>query len=357
MKRLIYLTHSWLGILAGLALLVIGLTGSVLVFKQEIDGWLSPGLVLSSDPAGSRLPHDEYLKRLQSHLTGKQIAGFGMAPAKGFADGVYAIPVGASEGTMIYVDPATATPRGEGESVGDWLLKLHFSFFADHAGELLAGLFGIVFCLLSITGVIIYRNFWKSLLRLRWRMSARIFFSDLHKMVGISSTVFNLILGFTGAWWNLSHLLGHALGEAPEPVVKNVARHWSDSLSIDQLVSSAREKLPGYQANWISLPREHGGDVMMFGAIRGQSTLRSPYGSIITFDGNTGALKSAVAAHDADIGAQILDAFRPLHYGNFGGLPVKILWCLGGLAPAILSISGTFLWWKRRSMGRRRILA
>lgn len=351
MKRLVYLTHSWLGVIAGIALLVIGLTGSVLVFKQEIDGWLNPDLVLSSDPSGGRLTHDEYFKRLQANLTDKRIAGWGMAPQKGFADAVYAIPVGASEGIMIYVDPATATPRGEGESVGDWLLKLHFSFFADHVGELLAGLFGVVFCLLSVTGVIIYRNFWKSLLRLRWNMSARIFFSDLHKMAGISTTAFNLILGFTGAWWNLSHLLGHAMEEAPEPVVQDVVRHWSDSVSIDQLVSAANRKLPGYQVNWISLPREQGGDVMMFGAIEGQGALRSPYGSIVTFDGNTGALKSAIAAHEADIGSQVLDAFRPLHYGNFGGLPVKILWCLGGLAPAVLSISGTLLWWKRRFRG------
>jgi uncharacterized iron-regulated membrane protein len=349
MKRLIYLTHSWLGIIAGLALLVIGLTGSILVFKREIDQWMSPGLVLSSDPSGARLPHDEYFKLLQSNLPDQLIAGWGMATEKGLADAAYVIPVGTTEGRMIYVDPATASPRGSGETVGDWLLKLHYSFFADHVGEFLAGLFGVVFCLLSITGVIIYRKFWMNLFRLRWHMSARIFFSDLHKMVGISSTVFNLLLGLTGAWWNLSHLLAHATEEAPEPVVKTVARHWSDGVSIDRLVAAARETLPGYQANWISLPREHGGDVMMFGATEGQGVLRSPYGSTVVFNGETGDLKSATAARDAGLGEQILDAFRPLHFGNFGGLPVKILWCLGGLAPAALAISGSILWWRRKN--------
>lgn len=352
MKRLIYQTHSWLGIVAALVLLVIGLTGSALVFKHEIDRLAAPELVLPADPSLPRLRRDEFLANLAGRLPGHQIVGWGMAPHPGAADSVYAVPVGSSEGRMFYVDPATGLPRGSetdgGKTPGDWLLDLHYTLFADHAGELVVGIFGLVFCLLAVTGVIIYRNFWKSLLRLRWKTSARIFFSDLHKMVGISSTVFNLILGFTGAWWNLSHLIGHLFEDAPEPVVKTVARHWSDGVSIDQLVAQAREKLPGYQANWITLPMEPGGDVMMFGAMENQGILRSPYGSIVVFNGATGELKSATAARDAGLGAQIVDSFRPLHFGNFGGLTVKILWCLGGMAPAILAVSGSILWWKRK---------
>ncbi len=52
--------------------------------------------------------------------------------------------------------------------------------------------------------------------------------------------------------------------------------------------------------------------------------------------------------------AQILDSFTPLHYGTFGGLPVKILWCIGGLAPGILSITGFLMWYKRKFPKRRK---
>lgn len=352
MKRRIYQLHSWLGLIAGLGLLVVGLTGSLLVFKEEIDRVLVPRLVVLPDASRPRLDHDQFLATLQDRLPGHQIAGWGKALKPGMSDAVYAIKIGYQEGKMLYVDSTTGLPRSadieRNETLGDWLLKLHFSFFAGHAGELVVGLFGVVFCLLGITGVIIYRNFWKSLFQLRWKKSARLFFSDLHKMVGISSTAFNLLLGFTGAWWNLSHLIGHLTEEVPEPVVKTVDRQWADAVSIDKLVAAAREKLPGYQANWISFPRDKGGDVMMFGALEAQGALRSPYGSIVVFSGATGELKSATRASETGVGGQILDAFRPLHFGNFGGLPVKILWSLGGLAPAILALSGTFLWWKRK---------
>jgi uncharacterized iron-regulated membrane protein len=352
MKRRIYQIHSWLGLIAGLALLVIGLTGSALVFKQEIDSILAPGLVVLPDASKPRLDHDTFLSTLQSKLPDHVVAGWGKVDKPGLSDGVYIIKIGDQEGKMIYVDPTTGLPRSsdleKNETIGDWLLKLHFTFFADHVGELVVGLFGIVFCLLGITGVILYRNFWKHLFQLRWKKSARIFFSDLHKMVGISSTAFNLLLGFTGAWWNLSHLISHLVAEVPEPVVKTVGRQWADTVSIEKLVADARVIIPGYQANWVSLPREKGGDVMMFGGIEEQGVLRSPYGSIVVFNGATGELKSATRAGETGVWNQILDSFRPLHFGNFGGLPVKILWSLGGLAPAILALSGTFLWWKRK---------
>lgn len=352
MKRRIYQLHSWLGLIAGLALLVIGLTGSILVFKEEIDRIISPELVTVPDASKPRLDHDQFLATLQAELPEHKVVGWGKGPKPGSSDAVYIVKMGDQEGKMLYVDPSTGLPRNRdleaNETVTDWLLTLHYTFFADHVGELVVGIFGIVFCLLGVTGVIIYRNFWKTLFQLRWKKSARLFFSDLHKMVGISSTVFNLLLGFTGAWWNLSHLIGHLVEDAPEPTVKTVERQWADTVSIEKLVADARVKLPGYQANWVSLPWEPGGDVMMFGGLESQGVLRSPYGSVVVFNGATGELKSATPASETGLWGQILDAFRPLHFGNFGGIPVKILWSLGGLAPAILALSGTFLWWKRK---------
>ena len=352
MKRRIYQLHSWLGLIAGLGLLVVGLTGSILVFKEEIDRILARDLVVVEDAAKPRLDRDQFIAKLQSELPDYKVSGWGKGPQPDSSDAAYVKKVGEPEGKMLYVDPTTGLPRNrdidKNETVADWLLTLHYTLFADHVGELIVGIFGVMFCLLGITGVIIYRNFWKTLFQLRWKKSARMFFSDLHKMVGISSTVFNLILGITGAWWNLSHLIGHLIAEAPEPIVRTVERQWADEVSLEKLVADARVKFPGYQANWISLPQEKGGDIMMFGAVDNQGVLRSQYGSIIVFNGATGALKSATLASEAGIWAQILDAFRPLHYGTFGGLTVKILWSLGGLAPAILALSGTFLWWKRK---------
>ena len=41
-------------------------------------------------------------------------------------------------------------------------------------------------------------------------------------------------------------------------------------------------------------------------------------------------------------------AFSPLHYGEFGGLPFKLVWALLGLAPSMLFITGLMTWWRPR---------
>ncbi|MFT3991132.1 MAG: PepSY-associated TM helix domain-containing protein [Luteolibacter sp.] len=352
MRKFIYHSHSWLGLIAGLGLLVVGITGSALVFKQEIDALVAPELVRLPDPSKPRLSHDAFLAKIQSELPDYRVAGWGKAPKPGLSDAVYAIPLGKTEGKLMYVDSTTGIPRNpnleQNKTFTDWLLEIHYSFLGDHAGAFIVGIFGVVLFLLGCSGVYLYRGFWKTFFRLRWGKSARIFFSDFHKMVGITSTVFNLLLGFTGAWWNITHIVGHWIEDHPEPVITSTQRYWADGVSIDSMVAAARDKLPGYQANWITLPFTEKDDVMMFGSIDRQSVLHSPYGSIVVCDAKTGDVKSATSIQQAGIGLQILDSFRPLHYGNFGGIPVKILWSIGGLTPAILAITGTLMWWKRK---------
>ena len=48
------------------------------------------------------------------------------------------------------------------------------------------------------------------------------------------------------------------------------------------------------------------------------------------------------------------DWMLPLHFGEFGGLPTRILWAVGGLMPALLLTTGVIMWWKPRWWPRRR---
>ncbi|MFT3990442.1 MAG: PepSY-associated TM helix domain-containing protein [Luteolibacter sp.] len=360
MKKYLYRFHSWLGLIAGLGLLLIGLTGTILVFKTELDRLLAPQATHAENPSLPRLPEDEFYAKVRAELPGHAISGWGRIPGAK-VNQVYATPLGASEGRPFYADATTGKILGSHESGNlftDWILELHYSFFAGHPGVFIAGVFAVILCLLGITGVWIYRKFWKTLFLLRWGKSARIVFSDIHKMVGIFSTLFNLILGFTGAWWNISHAIADWSGHEPEPVVKSVESHLAPGLSIDHMLAEAEKKAPGFQPNWISLPTPDEPTLSAYGAVAGQNPFRSDYSTSATFDAKTGEPKITLAS-DEPLTAQILDAFRPLHYGTFGGLPTKILWSLGGLTPGILALTGSLMWWKRkfRKPSKRNVMA
>lgn len=353
MRKRLWLLHSWLGLVAGLGLLVIGLTGSLLVFHEELEALFNRELVRVEPASAGRLPLDTLLAHAQRQLPGHEVTGWlPQYDDPHLADLLYVIERGHNEWLVATLDPYTgqllASPRLGTTTFTGWLLDLHYMFLADHFGLGLAGLFAVMLCALGVSGVWLYRDFWKNLLTLRWNRGARILFSDLHKFTGIASVAFNLILGFTGAYWNLTHLIGHWINGDP-PQARIEQRLYPDTLSLDALARDSAERLPGFRGNFISLPSDPAAPAVIFwGTIEPRGRFTSPYGSTITYDPATGAHTATSDLRTQGPWARFADSFTPLHYGTFGGLPVKILWCIGGLTPGLLGITGFLIWSRRR---------
>lgn len=361
MKKRLWQLHAWLGITCGLALLVIGLSGSLLVFHEELEAWFNPHLVSVGPLLSGRLAPGELLERVRAATPGHEVTGWLYnRHAPELADVAYVIEHGTSQWKLVTVNPYTGGllggPMTDHGLLTGWLLEFHYTFFSEHAGLWITGVLGIVLCTLGITGVWIYRRFWRSLFTLRWRESRRIFFSDFHKMVGISSVAFNLLLGFTGAYWNLTHVIGEWVTGEPDDVPVT-GPMLAAEYPLDAVIADARERLPGFEANYVSLPWVAGGDVVLWGSFEDAGWLRSPYGSTATYDAQSGTYKGMFDIRTAGAWAQTVDSFRPLHFGDFGGLPVKVLWCLAGLAPGALAVSGGAIWWVRRRRVGTRVIA
>jgi uncharacterized iron-regulated membrane protein len=356
MRKRLWQLHSWLGLIAGLGLVVIGLTGSALVFREELESLVNPELIRVQPTAAGRLPVDALLKNAEQQLGGYEITGWLFRyDEPHLADVLYTIRHGTNEWLIATIDPYTGTllasPRAENTTLTGWLLDLHYAFFTDHAGMIVTSVFGVLLCVLGITGVWIYREFWKHLFTLRWGRGARLFFSDVHKAVGISSVAFNLVLGFTGAYWNLAHVIEEWIQGEPEQALMQ-GRLYAEGISLAAFQEDAARRIPGFRANYISLPWQPDGGVTLWGAVEPRGVLRGPYGSMVAFDARTGAYQSHDDLREAGAWRQFVDAFTPLHFGSFGGLPVKILWCAGGLTPGLLAVSGTVIALARRQRRR-----
>lgn len=353
MRKRLWQIHSWLGLFAGLGLLVIGLSGSLLVFREELESLFNPSLARVEPTPAGRLSLDALLQNAQRQLPDHEITGWLVQyDSPRSADVLYVIQRGHNEWLLATLDQYTgrllASPRLGTTTFTGWMLDLHYTFFADNVGLVIVALLGVALCLLGITGVWIYREFWKHIFTLRWKRGARILFSDLHKFVGITSAAFNLVLGFTGAYWNIAHVVGHMIyGDPPQATISE--RLYSDSLSLDALTADAAQRLPGYRANFISLPSDPKTPTITFyGAFEPRGVMRGPYSSTVGYDAKTLAHQSSVDVRASGVWAQIYDAFTPLHFGTFGGFFVKILWCVGGLTPGILGVTGFLIWRSRR---------
>jgi uncharacterized iron-regulated membrane protein len=353
MRKRLWQFHSWAGLIAGLALLVIGLTGSVLVFHEDLSAIFQPEKTAVVPAPSGRLSLDTLLSHAERQLPDHEITGWHVQnehPRR--ADNLYVIRRGDNVWLTATLDPYTgrllSEPHSMETTLQGWLLDLHHKFFADDVGIALSGVFGVLLCALGVSGVWLYREFWQNVFTLRWRRGARLLFSDLHKFAGITSVGFNLVFGFTGAYWNLTHTAEHLIeDEIEQPVIDR--RLYPNTLSIDAVVSDAATRLPGFRTNFVSLPSVPTAPaVILWGAVEPRSLLTNLYGSTLTYDPVTGAHQGTNDLRSAAWWTRVTDTFESLHFGNFAGLPVKIVWCLAGLAPGVLAVTGFTIWWLRR---------
>jgi uncharacterized iron-regulated membrane protein len=350
MRKRVWQIHSWLGLICGLFLVLIGLTGSLLVFSHELDALFHPRMV-RVEQTGPRLSFDHLLREVNRQLPGYEVVGWPISANPHAADAVRVRQRGHPEWTRAYVNSYTGQVLGHGEwrgTVSDWLLELHYSLFLKTWGTAVCGVVAVGFCILGLTGIWLYWVFWRSFFSLRWGKSVRIFCSDLHKAVGISSVVFNLILGFTGAWWNLPSI--PQVWNPPPEIPSPAERLYSVSISISAMMTEAVRQLPGLDLSETNLgfPRGVGQPFIVRGRLASHP-FASPFGSSVSFDAQTGAVLEKSDLRQQPLWAQIEDAMGPLHFGTFGGWPVKVLWCVGGLTPGILSLSGFLIWRARRT--------
>ncbi|MDP0501396.1 MAG: PepSY-associated TM helix domain-containing protein [Verrucomicrobiota bacterium JB022] len=358
--KTIWKIHSLLGLFCGLGLLVIGLTGSVLVFHQEIANllWPEKRLVAEVKPAEERIPLQQLVPQVEAAFPDFFIQGWRPRYDSATRDDVYLTRRGTDDWYILYLDPYTGetapAPVLSDQTLQGWLVKLHYEFFAHQWGMIATALLALGFIGLGVTGVYIYRGFWKAFFRLRWRKSARIFFSDVHKMVGISTVPLNLILGLTGVWLNWGHL-SHELEHHHHEEEHLVNPYEGDMTArLDEMNAKAQELMPGYVVNFINFPDSEDPQIYFFGTVPERHPFRNAYGSHLWMNNDTGEVTYHLDLSKASAWQRIENAFEPLHFGDFGGLFSKVIWCLAGLSPAVLAGSGTWIWWHRRRMQKKR---
>ena len=155
MRRFLLHLHSVVGLVAGLGLIVIGLSGSVLVFRQEIDSLMMPERVLAANVSPQRLDLDVLVARLKQQLDSYEPIGWRPSRSPGKNDQVFVAPDAGGEQKVLWIDPVTGTIHGTpvtpSQTLTGWLLELHYTLFGGQVGVLIAGVFAALLCLLGIS--------------------------------------------------------------------------------------------------------------------------------------------------------------------------------------------------------------
>jgi len=356
-SRLAFVLHSWLGLISGIFLLLLGLSGSLLVFAKEIDQALNAGQ-LTVTPKVKVLPLDFMYRKIGKNHP--NLAGMAWLNPAAKKDEAYEFRLYKNDGKtstydlgIVSIDPYTGKVLRDGDltnlstGVMHWLFQFHWSFQLGLPGLLLATVFGITMLFSTLTGLIIYRKYvWKVLLfRVKIKLNNwRTISSGLHRIVGVWTLVFNLVIFFTGFWMNkFSMDATYWKSQTISAPANTLATQ-----SMDKLLQTAVEQMPDLVPANVYLPTQAGKTFRVRGKVQGQSAIFDGVNSI-NIDQFSGAVLSMERLSEKGMAAKLEATFFPVHTGNFGGIPIKILYVILGLMPGLLSISGALLWWRKQN--------
>ncbi len=358
MRKTLFKIHSWVALIALIPLLVISITGSVLVFKSEIDGLLMPDNHFVVQQQANRLPIDTLITKTQKTYP-EYVVGSWEIFNDNTADRVYLIKRGTEDWYKFHLDQYTGNilsePVGTSHYFTDWFLDLHYTFLLNdlkslpgQTGTVLGFFFAVFFLVLGITGLIIYRKFWQRLFSVRWRATLQIVLSDIHKMTGVIGSPIIIILAITGGYFNGAVWYHEVIEHAEEEHFVLTKDLYNEEISFQHVLDDSQKQIPTFNGTFLVMPLEPNENITLFGEVDTSNPLASEYANTVTYNKLTGEHMANWDIREVGVGWQVIDSFRKLHFGYFAGLISKIIWCVIGLSPVWLGGTGFYLWFTRR---------
>lgn len=344
--------HRYVGVMVGILLAIVSLTGSSLVFWKEINVFLNPQM-FQVIPQGDRVSVQFVLDTIRSAYPHWQLNFLELPRA---LDRVYTARMLLNSGDFayVYLNPYTGEVMGFqqwGRTVMSFIYNFHVSLLGGKFGETLVGICGLLLLLLSVTGIILWPG-WKKLVAgftIRWRSAPQLINYDLHKVGGILSCVFLIAIASTGTAMifpaQFKGVIYPLAGTPKLPELTSTMVANAPPVTADIILQKADLALPG-KTIYITFPSKRQGTFVVRKKLVGDI---HPNGSSnVYLDRYSGQVLRVENGFTAPVASQIINLLFPVHIGAFGGLKTRILYVFIGLTPTLLSITGLVLWRRRQ---------
>lgn len=351
--------HKWTSLVCTLFMLVLCVTGLPLIFYEEIDHLLGGSVVTP------RLPADTPRAAMDRVVAAAVAQHPGKVPLYVFADehdpDLWLVKldtrVDTDESRAVFaaVDARTAQVLGTpvfNEGVMHLFYRLHVDWFAGQGGRLFLGAMGLLLVLSLVSGTVLYAPFMRKLgfATVRADRSPQLRWLDLHNLLGISTLMWALVVGATGiinTWadvilqgWQNEQMT--ALKALRQSAPAGSAGQGALQRSVDLALASQpgrRIHLLAFPGTLLSTPQHYA--VMLAGTSPLTARMHDP----VLVDAASGALTQAAPR---PFSVTALQLSQPLHFGDYGGLPLKIVWALLDAVTIVVLYSGLVLWWRKR---------
>lgn len=381
----LFALHSWTSVVTGLLLFVIAFTGTCAVFaRDEFSAWSLSGA--APQPVAVTTGYDRAIRNAATRFAGEiglpaEILMFtGHEASPRYQISVVAPHHGDEEadtghgGQAVYdVDPATmAIIAGrEGDinaiyqndwttTIGTFLVHLHTDLWLPApVGRYITGVLGLLLMVSLVSGLLVYHRNLREALTLRFDRAPKVKLMDAHKLLGVWTFFFGVVIAFTGTLLSfaVSFLLpitayvsfAGDLEKAEEAFlgIASRAEVAARTVNIDRLVEDARARAgEGFvldRVRAINLD-DRAATIDVIGIDRGRT-----HPSVYRYEGATGTFARRI---DGLAGSgtfnKVLGIALSMHFADFGGPLVQFVWMLMGFCLSLVIATGLVMWIERR---------
>lgn len=339
-RRLWWQVHQWVGLKLSLVMAFILFTGTLAVQSHEIDWLLQPSLRVAPSSVEGEPRWDLIAASAATHQRVRSILSIDEPTASAFAARVV---VEFDDGKLgfLHVHPTTGAVQGEGVWWGAQriLRNMHRHLnLPTKFGVPLVSSLALLMLLSVATSMVVYKGWWRGFFKPVRTLRPRTLWGDLHRLMGVWSLWFLLLISVTSVWY-LVESLGLEAPPMPRPAavakteaIKALGHRVADSLA------AVRREDPLLEIEMVVFPSEANGAFVF----QGQRTawLVRPRANAAFTDPATARVLLTTDAEALNVHQRISEMADPLHFGTFAGYWSKVPWFLFGLALTFLAVSG-----------------
>lgn len=349
--------HMYTGLAIGLLLVLSGLTGSVLVFREEIETVVYPEL-MKSEPRDERVSLQTVLERVQ-HAYPEDKPFFIRMPRT--PEQTYLIKMNSAHDLFVYVDPYSSMILGEhrqADTFTGWISLLHTELLSGDLGEIILGVSALLLIGMSITGLILWwpkKGKYLSGFKIKWTAHWNRKNFDIHRASGIYAVIFLLLTAFSGASLVFNQTAINLINTITLSPPRNATplsdiRHAHMSRPPLDMILQQADTMITATTTWVNFPRKPGAPLVVRKKLDEEF---HPNGrSFVYFDQYSGKVLHMENAMKAPLGTRVYSTLYPIHIGAIGGTLTRVLQVIVGLSPLILFTTGYFIWWNKRKAKR-----
>lgn len=379
-KKLILKIHLWLGLSSGIIVVILGITGCIYVFEEELRPIVHEYYHVD-EVKNKRLPISELIeiaKEANKDKPKQTISG-----CKVINDDERTVAIWFFEeldkdaiwywnryqSTYVYLDPYTGSVKKLEEYNSEFFVfirMLHQTLcFRSEIGDPIVGTATIIFIISLITGLILWWPKNKSAAKQRfwfqWKNTTKWKRKnyDLHNILGYYMMIFALIIALTGLVWAFECydqgvqwiFNGGKTIKKESKTIESDTTHFTTNSPIDKIYSTMQQLDPKAKSYFMFLP-EANDSLATVGTFTAHESRFDDVA--MQFDQYTAKILKTTTYDDKNNGQKFRFINYDIHVGSILGIPGKILAFIASLVSASLPVTGFLIWWGRKNKKQKR---